>query len=85
MECDICGSVENVMMDQLLTEHGSDTRYLCEKCEDVRDQEQPIEPPPCPVCDGDGRAMGGLGFLTWFHCQYCGIEWSVDERKENVA
>ena len=85
LECDICGSKDQVVVDTLRSEHGFESRYLCDKCDEVRDQEQPDEPPDCPMCDGHGEAMGGLGFLTWFRCRFCGIEWSQDNRKEGAA
>jgi len=34
------------------------------------------EPPyvNCPMCDGIGGFMGGLGYLLWYRCLQCGIE-----------
>jgi len=36
----------------------------------------------CPVCDGTGVEMGGLGWLIWLKCRNCGLEWSVKREKE---
>jgi transposase-like protein len=32
------------------------------------------EPEPCPICNGDGVFMGGLGNLAHYRCRDCGGE-----------
>lgn len=33
--------------------------------------------PDCPICSGQVGFMGWLGNLKWFHCLFCGMEFSV--------
>jgi DNA-directed RNA polymerase subunit RPC12/RpoP len=41
--------------------------------EDMDAQGRHIE---CPVCGGEGGYMGTLGFLDWFRCRYCGMDFN---------
>ena len=31
----------------------------------------------CPECGGEGFSLGCLGFLAWFRCRHCGMDYSV--------
>ena len=46
--------------------------------EDYNDVDDYVPPPGCPVCDGPGIEMGGLGNVVWYRCRNCGIEFKVD-------
>lgn len=35
--------------------------------------------PMCPACHGRGMLLGGLGSLTWFRCESCGIDFNLKE------
>lgn len=60
--------------------------HACEEagCEDYQvegmSQECQVEPEPempeCPVCEGEGAILGGLGNLTYFRCRDCGMDYS---------
>ena len=32
----------------------------------------------CPTCGGPGVYMGCLGFLAWFRCRNCGMEYNIN-------
>lgn len=34
------------------------------------------EPTPCPICAGEGIALGQLGKLLWFRCRACGMDFN---------
>lgn len=36
----------------------------------------------CPVCDGQGALLGVLGFLRWFRCIQCGMDFSRKIRRK---
>ena len=40
------------------------------------------EAPACPACGGEGALLGALGFLTWFRCVCCGMDFHVREEKK---
>lgn len=35
----------------------------------------------CPICEAGAALLGRLGFLDWFRCRCCGMEFSVDTRR----
>jgi len=39
----------------------------------------------CPICEGEGWSIGFLGFLHWFRCRACGMDFSVDTRPHKAA
>ena len=50
--------------------------YNEDEFEDEDEFEEPLEA-FCPVCDGMGVLMGGLGNLQWFRCRQCGMEFNL--------
>lgn len=32
----------------------------------------------CPACNGQEEYLGTLGFLDWYRCINCGMQWSVE-------
>ena len=37
----------------------------------------------CPVCGGEGYALGTLGCLDWWRCRHCGAEYSTDRTEDD--
>jgi hypothetical protein len=37
--------------------------------------------PKCPSCSGPGVMLGVLGYLRWFSCRDCGLEFSRKIRR----
>jgi len=35
--------------------------------------------PSCPLCDGTGIPLGGLGRLLWFRCESYGMQFSIEK------
>lgn len=46
--------------------------------EALRDEDL-LEFPFCPACDGPGMELGSLGSLVWFRCRNCGIEFNREK------
>lgn len=34
----------------------------------------------CPACSGAGRLLGSIGWLEWFRCRNCGIDFHRTRR-----
>jgi rubrerythrin len=34
----------------------------------------------CPVCDGRGTPLGRLGWLRWWRCRHCGLDFSTRDK-----
>jgi len=53
--------------------------------EEIHEEEQyeaDKDNPTCPLCNGPGSCMGGLGNLTWFRCRNCGVDFNIEEEPE---
>lgn len=48
--------------------------------DDGTDDDEGLEPPPCPRCGGPGEFLGQLGRLVWLRCRDCGTDFA--DRKE---
>ena len=46
---------------------------------DDLDQFEIEENPSCPLCDGTGIPLSGLGRLLWFRCESCGMQFSIEK------
>ena len=40
-----------------------------------RMMEDEYDGPTCPCCSGPGIVLGSLGYIEWFRCRDCGMEY----------
>jgi tRNA(Ile2) C34 agmatinyltransferase TiaS len=41
--------------------------------------------PTCSICGGYGVLLGTLGFLDWFRCRSCGMDFSREADRGRVS
>jgi rubredoxin len=43
-------------------------------------------PPDCPMCEGQAKGLGMLGWLLWYQCRECGFTFfSRNEPEKNPS